>query len=274
MSETHTDIQRQQEKEITTQNKRFSQVQTPQTDIKDITHVQEKASRYASVFIKVSMHPDMPASMHAHLMDIATKLLTADTLEACTRAGQCAVHTSRALTLSGLLGKESGEVLSNTLDAWLSHVESLQKRASTANVFSWEGDIAELHSILDGAESTAEHAMPTASRMAEGHHHGAHHNSASMSSPVSYNNTSVSDTLSERKPRAPETPQKKQSPKKNRRAQILAILQEKDTVTVKDIAQEITDCSEKTLQRELVALTQQGVLKKYGERRWSRYTLA
>lgn len=61
---------------------------------------------------------------------------------------------------------------------------------------------------------------------------------------------------------------------RDRRAAILAVLQKKDRISVKDVAQVITDCSEKTLQRELLGLVAQGVLKKEGERRWSMYSLA
>jgi hypothetical protein len=42
---------------------------------------------------------------------------------------------------------------------------------------------------------------------------------------------------------------------------------------VKDVSAVVKDCSEKTLQRELLALVAQGVLKKEGERRWSSYVL-
>lgn len=62
--------------------------------------------------------------------------------------------------------------------------------------------------------------------------------------------------------------------KGNRSETILKILKKKDNLTVKDIAQVISDCSEKTIQRELLALVDKNVLKKVGERRWSRYLLA
>lgn len=61
---------------------------------------------------------------------------------------------------------------------------------------------------------------------------------------------------------------------KDRRATILGLVQKKDRITVKDVANVIKDCSEKTIQRELLALVRQGVLKKEGERRWSTYSMA
>lgn len=65
-----------------------------------------------------------------------------------------------------------------------------------------------------------------------------------------------------------------QEVQKDRRATILGLVQRKDKITIKDVTNVIKDCSEKTVQRELLALVRQGVLKKEGERRWSTYTLA
>jgi len=42
-------------------------------------------------------------------------------------------------------------------------------------------------------------------------------------------------------------------------------------VSIKDISSKFTDCSEKTIQRELNDLVSKGKLKKTGEKRWSRY---
>jgi hypothetical protein len=47
----------------------------------------------------------------------------------------------------------------------------------------------------------------------------------------------------------------------------------KGSVTIKDITDKIRDCSEKTIQRELISMVANGVLKKTGERRWSTYSL-
>lgn len=68
--------------------------------------------------------------------------------------------------------------------------------------------------------------------------------------------------------------ERRQEVQKDRRAVILGVLQKKDAITVKDVSNVIRDCSEKTLQRELLALVAQGVLVKEGERRWSTYRIA
>jgi len=44
-------------------------------------------------------------------------------------------------------------------------------------------------------------------------------------------------------------------------------------VSIKDISIAFTDCSEKTIQRELNALVLKGQIKKTGSKRWSRYQL-
>jgi len=62
---------------------------------------------------------------------------------------------------------------------------------------------------------------------------------------------------------------------KNERQQvILDIIKEIGESSIKDISDNIKDCSEKTIQRELNTLIYDGVLKKIGERRWSKYVLA
>ena len=59
-----------------------------------------------------------------------------------------------------------------------------------------------------------------------------------------------------------------------RKERILQVIREKNQVSIKDISKEVRDCSEKTIQRELVALVSQGILKREGERRWSTYSFA
>jgi predicted HTH transcriptional regulator len=59
-----------------------------------------------------------------------------------------------------------------------------------------------------------------------------------------------------------------------RRERILSIIKDKGEATIKDVSSVITDCSEKTIQRELMSLISEGVLVKEGERRWSIYKLA
>jgi len=58
----------------------------------------------------------------------------------------------------------------------------------------------------------------------------------------------------------------------DRRKIILALIKQKPALTVKDITKSIPQVSEKTIQRELLALVGEGLLVKKGERRWSTYS--
>lgn len=61
--------------------------------------------------------------------------------------------------------------------------------------------------------------------------------------------------------------------KSGRREQILALFVKGVDVSIKDIASRIKGCSEKTIQRELNSMLQEGVIERIGEKRWSRYIL-
>jgi DeoR/GlpR family transcriptional regulator of sugar metabolism len=60
----------------------------------------------------------------------------------------------------------------------------------------------------------------------------------------------------------------------DRATRIKTVLEALPEATIKDIAEVITDVSEKTIQRELNSLIEKGQVIRQGERRWSKYTLA
>lgn len=67
--------------------------------------------------------------------------------------------------------------------------------------------------------------------------------------------------------------------KAERAEKILSIIKDKHNssddkgISVKDIASQFTDYSEKTIQRELNDLIEKGKIKKVGAKRWSKYKL-
>jgi hypothetical protein len=68
--------------------------------------------------------------------------------------------------------------------------------------------------------------------------------------------------------------------RQERTSKILTLIKDKRDLTtgetgvsIKDISLSFTDCSEKTIQRELNSLVQKGQLKKTGAKRWSRYSI-
>lgn len=62
--------------------------------------------------------------------------------------------------------------------------------------------------------------------------------------------------------------------KDERKERILSVLRQKTNAMIKDFSAVITDCSEKTIQRLLIEMVQGGVLKREGNRRWSKYKIA
>lgn len=59
----------------------------------------------------------------------------------------------------------------------------------------------------------------------------------------------------------------------DRRERIKTVLEAKGEATIKDISEIITDVSDKTIQRELNAMIEDNIVKRQGERRWSKYSL-
>lgn len=66
---------------------------------------------------------------------------------------------------------------------------------------------------------------------------------------------------------------KVETKKSKRRATILSIIKDKDSITIRDACLKLSEYSEKTIQREIVKMVKEGILRKEGERRWSKYFL-
>ncbi|MDQ5957326.1 MAG: hypothetical protein QG614_301 [Patescibacteria group bacterium] len=58
-----------------------------------------------------------------------------------------------------------------------------------------------------------------------------------------------------------------------RREEIMDILSTTEPVAIKDISDKVMGCSEKTIQRELNSMLEDGVIERIGEKRWSKYLL-
>lgn len=66
----------------------------------------------------------------------------------------------------------------------------------------------------------------------------------------------------------------KKDEKKARRGRVLEHLSKIELRSIKDISKFFTDCSEKTIQRELNDLVDEKIIVRVGDRRWSTYKLA
>lgn len=65
----------------------------------------------------------------------------------------------------------------------------------------------------------------------------------------------------------------KEDKKSVRKEQVISWLKDKSWTSIAEIAKALPDCGSKTVQRELLEMVALGILKKQGERRWSRYML-
>jgi Fic family protein len=94
------------------------------------------------------------------------------------------------------------------------------------------------------------------------------------SSVLSKGQTLMSDRMSLKKTtETVRTNELKQKDKSNRQEVIINLLKKGGELSIKDFTSSIKDCSEKTIQRELVLLVSKGLIKKAGEKRWSKYSL-
>jgi hypothetical protein len=59
----------------------------------------------------------------------------------------------------------------------------------------------------------------------------------------------------------------------SRRERVIEVLRDNPNATIKDITSVVTECSEKTIQRELISMIKDNIVVREGERRWSKYTL-
>jgi hypothetical protein len=90
--------------------------------------------------------------------------------------------------------------------------------------------------------------------------------------------TPIKDTQGQHKGHHKETPvrhlghSKGHIPEENKRASLIMAFVRKHTgSSIKEISKVVKGCSEKTIQRELSWLIEQGLIEKRGERRWSIY---
>ncbi len=89
------------------------------------------------------------------------------------------------------------------------------------------------------------------------------------------NGTAVDPSTYEEAPVSkPERHQPETGSDKSRRIKIVEILRSSNLLSVGEIAKLFPECSSKTIQRELAALIGEGSVKRQGDRRWSKYSVA
>jgi len=68
-------------------------------------------------------------------------------------------------------------------------------------------------------------------------------------------------------------PKESTLPQSERRDQIIAVLKAQPGASIKDVTDTIKDYSDKTIQRDLNSMIEEGVVMREGEKRWSKYSL-
>jgi len=124
--------------------------------------------------------------------------------------------------------------------------------------------------FLDDAPSLAELAKDVATAGAREARASAQASSARVSAPAprmhADRSRPVSDTTSDKG--------HIKDKNTNRREAIKSVLKSKGPSYIKDISTVIRDVSEKTIQRELQAMVDEGEIAKEGERRWTTYSIS
>ena len=85
----------------------------------------------------------------------------------------------------------------------------------------------------------------------------------------------LSSAVKDKKKQIKQRPQSLRAKRRatSRRMAVLDVVTKRGPVHIKDIAAEVTSCSEKTIQRELASLIKDKVVKKEGSKRWTTYSL-
>lgn len=244
-------------------------------DIKALSYVVEKTSRIVTVSFLLADVLDDHEELKSELKKSGIGLLrdVAQTAHSTEKREVLVTHLLELIVLldtaarSGLLSRMNTETLSDEITALSDLIENIEWHSGRRYVDE---------SFFGGSvprELFDSEPRPTRSESYERHAKDMHAQRLSVTDTRSdpYTQHAVKDSQQDGRVQYKERVQEVQ---KDRRATILGLVQKKDKITVRDVSNVIKDCSEKTIQRELLALVKQGVLVKEGERRWSTYSLA
>lgn len=150
-------------------------------------------------------------------------------------------------SLSGLISKMNGEVLNEEFKGFISGLQKFENNFDHERKNSVENILK--NEIVDTGI-------------------GVQGNILNRNNPVHSQNVLLQGNIKNQLKSQSETTRKG-----SRKAAILDFIKDNSNSSIKDIAPNIVGCSEKTIQRELIDLINEGKIKKVGERRWSRYSL-
>ncbi len=238
-------------------------------------YVQEKVYRISAAVLSLCSLIEYGSAIRLSLETTALSLVKDASRSAGAREARSTLRstlrtlhgTLETISLAGRMSQETAGILSKEVVAL---VEFMRDTGWTGTGVTLE--LSMLHTELDArafAPIAYKDPYQTRKERANGQQHRPM-TTASMSLTQEHEKTHEQ----QKDMRVVRYVDKVQDVQKDRRATILGLLQRKDRLSIKDVSAVIKDCSEKTIQRELLALVAQGVLVKDGERRWSTYRLA
>ena len=214
-------------------------------------HIFKKTEKVVSVVFYILNNIDHSKKSETHISNIASKahlvhdhvlrtlevrlVSSREVLEQFAQALISLDSTLRIALATETITSEVLAVVVNEIDTVLRGLNSYITNDSLASLTSME-------LTATRSASTRSATQPTLSRAQSG---------STQSSPDKVHIPSASD----------------------RRERIKTILEAKGEASIKDISEIITDCSEKTLQRELSSMISDNIVKRLGERRWSKYSI-
>lgn len=224
----------------------------------DFTYLYKKTEKLVSALYLLTSFISDKEPVKWQLREAGLKLL-AQNLSLSDKPVQ-GVHLI-TLILSFLEASYLGGIISEMNHNILKYeFESLIKMVDVEETQRMKGAIlSEQFFIVDHGQGSQNNSLASESVSMSPGHKG--HNT--VSDRLSFKNSNSSVKIGE----------ERLKDKTNRQDIIIGLLKKNKELGIKDFTSAIKDCSEKTIQRELVSLVAKGQVIKEGEKRWSRYLL-
>ena len=245
------------------------------TEVKtDITHTKDRAQKIVAALYLLTNHIDIENPLRLEIRTAATQMLKAVLLGSKIDDIK---NTILSFLSVAVLTKEVSPENASIIEAELSTLKVHHMQVSEpvlSHIFMNEKD----HALVE-AKETAKVQEVSSLKSLEIRQH--------ISGPDVREVNASKETSSFQKPKLSDistqasrgqvidnnVPNKKDE-KKARRGRVLEYLSKTELRSIKDISKFFTDCSEKTIQRELNDLVDDKIIIRVGDRRWSTYKLA
>ncbi len=158
-------------------------------------------------------------------------------------------------SMSGLISKMNGEVVMKEFESFISEIREFAGKLEGGKNISVKNILSDQTNLGSGIREPNQEEVVL--------------NEGGVAKNNFYQNQSVGALNENKKDLGVGNGHKR---KDLRRSTIFEFIKVHPSVSIKDIVPNIVGCSEKTVQRELISLINEGRIKKVGERRWSKYS--